>query len=192
MTGPAAPQPSRLPGRGSHRTAARLAAAQVLYEMEMAGAPADAVLADHLADRWREIPVEGDEDGTETGSARTIAPDRVHLGAVVRGAVERRADIDRMIEGALNKGWTVARLEALLRAILRCGTYEILALRDVPPRVVISEYVDVAKAFYAGSEPALVNGILDRLAHVLRAEAFEPTSGPGAAQGGGEGHNRTE
>ena len=172
MTAATTPVPAKKATRGSQRLAARLAAAQVLYEMDMAGAQADIVLADHLADRWRVAPE--DEDAEEGDAAEAVAPDRAHLGAVVRGAIERQVDIDRMIEGALNKGWTLLRLEALLRAILRCGTYELLALSDVPPKVVINEYVDVAKAFYAGSEPSLVNGILDRLAHLLRDETFVP------------------
>ena len=188
-TSAASPRPLPTAKRGSQRLAARLAAAQVLYEMELAGAPADAVLADHHAERWS--LADGDEAVAEQGE--TVAPDRAHLGAVVRGAVERQADIDRMIEGALNKGWTMARFEALLRAILRCGTYELLAMGDVPPKVVINEYVEVAKAFYAGAEPSLVNGILDRLAHVLRDEAFGPTSDgdTGPTQAGGDEHNGT-
>ena len=180
--------------RGGQRASARLAAAQILYEMEMTGATADAALADHLADRWRRLPEDVDQDGNAEAAETLAEPDRAHLGAVVRGAVARGADIDRMIEGALNRGWTLTRLEALLRAILRCGVYELLALGDVPPRVVINEYMDVAKAFYAGSEPALVNGILDRLARVLRPDAFAPASEGGAASppAGDDGDNRTQ
>lgn len=162
--------------RSSGRRAARLAAAQVLYELEVAGAAADAVLADHLANRWRQLPA--DDDGEQPLVVQT-PPDAVHLGAVVRGSIARRADLDGMIEGAMEHGWTMGRLEVLLRAILRCGAYELLAMKDVPAKVAITEYVEIAKDFYAGPEPALVNGVLDRLAHVLRPDAF-PASGPAA------------
>jgi N utilization substance protein B len=189
-TSAALPRLSLTVNRGSQRLAARLAAAQVLYEMEMAGAAADAVLADHHAERW---PLaEDDEMLKDKGDS--VAPDRAHLGFVVRGAMERQADIDRMIDSALNKGWTMERIEALMRAILRCGTYELLAMGEVPPKVVINEYVEVAKAFYAGTEPSLVNGILDRLAHILRAEAFAPLLDTDTEQveAGGNGDNRKQ
>ena len=75
------------------------------------------------------------------------------------------------------------RLETILRAILRAGAYELLGRCDVPPRVVISEYLDVAHAFFAGKEPGMVNGVLDRLARVLRRSDFE--SPPGPIVGGG-------
>jgi N utilization substance protein B len=178
MTAPTQPG-STATGR---RSAARMAAAQVLYEMEMAGAAADAVLADHLKERWtrpRPAPIGSDEvDVVLPGPV-----DPVFLGALVRGVGERREDVDRMIEGSLNRGWTVQRLEVLLRAILRVGVYELLAFSDIPARVVISEHVNVAKAFYAGSEPALVNGVLDRLAHVLREHEFDAPGAGGAGAG---------
>ncbi len=160
------------------RSAARMAAAQTLYEMEMAGASADAVLADHLKDRWGAAApaVQAAEEGSGKADVDTVLPgpaDPVFLGAIVRGVVQRRDDVDRMIDGSLNRGWTLQRLEVLLRAIMRSGAYELLAFSDIPARVIISEYVNVAKAFYAGSEPALVNGVLDRLAHVLREKEFE-------------------
>lgn len=164
------------------RSAARMAASQVLYEMEMAGASADAVLADHLKDRWTtRAPAVKGRPGEAAADADIILPgpaDPVFLGALVRGVVERREDVDRMIDGSLNRGWTMQRLEVLLRAIMRSGAYELLAFGDVPARVIISEYVNVAKAFYAGSEPALVNGVLDRLAHVLREHEFDTPGTP--------------
>jgi N utilization substance protein B len=155
------------------RSAARVAAAQVLYEMEMAGAPADTVLADHLKARWTAGAPKPQPDDADADIVLTGPVDPVFLGAIVRGVVQRREDVDRMIDGSLNRGWTLQRLEVLLRAIMRGGAYELLAFGDIPARVVISEYVNVAKAFYAGSEPALVNGVLDRLAHVLREHEFD-------------------
>ena len=160
------------------RSAARMAAAQVLYELEMAGASADAVLADQLKNRWTAglpaVPLTDDDTGKpDRDTVLPGPPDPVFLGAIVRGVVERREDVDRMIDGSLKRGWTLQRLEVLLRAIMRGGAYELLAFADIPARVIISEYVNVAKAFYAGSEPALVNGVLDHLAHVLREPEFE-------------------
>ena len=171
------------------RSAARMAAVQVLYEMEMAGAPADAVLADHLKDRWTTAappavkgqPGRGQPEGEDADADIVLPgpPDPVFLGTLVRGVVQRREDVDRMIDGSLNRGWTLQRLEVLLRAIMRAGAYELLAMGDIPARVIISEYVNVAKAFYAGSEPPLVNGVLDRLAHVLRETEFDaPRTAP--------------
>ena len=149
--------------RGRRRSAARLAAVQILYEMEMAGAPADTALREFLADRWT-------RDGADTGR---IEPDGEWLTALVRGVAERRGDVDGMIGESLSADWTLQRLEEVLKAVLRAGAYELLACGDVPPRVVITEYVDVAHAFFAGNEPALVNAVLDRLAHVLRPGQLE-------------------
>ena len=88
----------------------------------------------------------------------------------------RRGGVRRVAPGcgALVEGWTVERLETVLRAILRAGAYEILARPDIPPRVSISEYVEIAHAFFGGREPGLVNGVLDRLAQERRAGDLEP------------------
>ena len=145
------------------RSTARLAAVQVLYEMDLAGATADAALRDHLADRWS-------SRAGEEGGSRLSPPHRPLLIGLVNGVTERLAELDGMVDGALSRGWTTKRLEVLLRAILRCGAYELLAMGDVPAKVVINEYMDVATAFFSGGEPTLVNGVLDRLAHVTRAE----------------------
>lgn len=143
------------------RSTARLVAVQAIYEMEVAGASTDAVLREILGKRW--------QSATDIDTAdRMTEPDSVFLGQVVRGATERLEELDRAIGGALSEKWTVERLEVLLRCVLRAGTYELLARSDVPARVVISEYVDVAHAFFSGDEPGLVNGVLDRLARVLR------------------------
>lgn len=144
---------------GSKRRAARLAAVQALYEIAMTGAKADAVLMEFMAHRWRDS---AGEPMTE--------PDSGLFTRIVRGVLERAADLDSMIGGALEGGWTVERLELVLASILRAGVYELLACADVPAPVVITEYVDVAHAFFAGGEPSMVNGVLDRLARSLRPE----------------------
>ncbi len=158
----ASEEPRRKPGR---RTVARLAATQALYEMDLAGAGPDPVLQEFLGDRWRVVDAPNGEGLGE--------PDPVFLADLVRGATGRRAALDEMIGAALSQEWTVERLEALIRAILRLGAYELSVRSDVPARVVISEYVDVAGAFFLGSETTLVNGVLDRLARSLRPDEIE-------------------
>ncbi len=156
----------RPPGR--HRSAARLAAVQALYEMDMAGAAADPVLREFLLSRWTNTENGGDDiGGQETGGL--AEPDDELLFALVHGVGDRCAELDGLIAPALSAKWTLERLEAVLRAVLRAGTFELLVLTNVPPRVVISEYVDVAHAFFSGGEPGFVNSVLDHLARKLRA-----------------------
>lgn len=147
---------SKAPNKGqTDRRAARLAAVQALYQCDMNDPDPRQVVAEFVTHR-------ADELG-----------DRGLFGDVVNGVADRVEDIDRMISESLAEGWTIDRLETVLRAIMRAGAYELLAKPDVPPRVVINEYVEIAHAFFAGREPGMVNGVLDRLARVLRAESFE-------------------
>jgi N utilization substance protein B len=88
---------------------------------------------------------------------------------LVTGANARSGEIDLLIEGKLAKGWTLARLDKPMKAIIRVGTYELLARKDVPVAAVISEYVDVAHAFYDKRESGFVNGLLDGIAKEVRA-----------------------
>lgn len=155
--GPAAKNP-RKPAQAAKRSAARLAAVQALYQMDMTGVSADAVIVQFsdpdLRRQWAESSFAEFERGL--------------FSQIVRGVTSRRAELDRIIAAALTSDWTVERLEILLRRILEAGTYELTERTDVPPRVVITEYVDVAHAFYSGAEPGLVNGVLDKLAHTFR------------------------
>jgi N utilization substance protein B len=158
------------------RSAARLAAVQALYEMELAEVPPDPVLDDLIAGRWA-----GGPEDAAGGESRAVAPDPDLLRDVVLGVSARRERLDALVGPALAAGWTVARLETILLLILRAGVYELLERKDVPPPVVISEYVDVARAFFFGNEPGLVNAVLDRLARELRpAEMGGPADGPPA------------
>jgi len=144
------------------RTAARLAAVQALYEMEVADVAVDAVLLDNGG---RQLPsVDNGDNG------RFAEPDGEFLAELVRGVTARRDDIDHHLTAALTGRLAVDRLEILLRAILRAGTFELLAMPDVPAKVVITEYLELAHAFFAGKEPPLVNAVLDRLAARLRAQ----------------------
>lgn len=144
------------------RSAARLAAIQALYQIDVTGAGADDAIDEFLHYRGGAT--------TEGESPLEIAPDQ--FARLVRGATARRDEIDTLISGALATGWTLGRLERLLLAVLRAGTLELLADAGVPARVVIDEYVEVARAFFGRGEPGFVNGVLDRLAHDLRSSEF--------------------
>ncbi|WP_264479167.1 transcription antitermination factor NusB [Lichenihabitans sp. PAMC28606] len=93
---------------------------------------------------------------------------------ILQGVLDHQTAIDTMTDEALQAGWPLRRVEAVLRAILRCGTYELMRRGDVPARVVITEYADLAAAFFDREEVGLVNGVLDGLAHTLRSDEFEP------------------
>ncbi|HVA12367.1 MAG TPA: transcription antitermination factor NusB [Stellaceae bacterium] len=149
-------------GSGRPRTAARLEAVQALYQIDVTGAsPANVVI------EFTRHHLSGDAENEGFGTA-----DEALFADLVEGATARREDIDRGISAALTPDWPLARLEIILRAILRAGTYELLARPDVPARVIISEYLDIAHAFFAGKEPGLVNGVLDRLARSVRSEGL--------------------
>jgi len=148
------------------RSAARMAAVQSLYELDMVEGDADPVLRMFLEKRWT-VPLE-DEDGLEVGEAEFFDPDKSFLTEVVHGVRAQESELDEMLTGVLGKTWTVPRLEVLLRAIVRAGAYELLTHGKIPAKVIINEYMDVANAFYTGGEPKMVNGVLDKLAHVLR------------------------
>lgn len=149
------------------RSTARLAAVQALYQLDVSkadltGAAVDAVVTEFFLHRFSQ-----DANGDYLGDV-----DRDLFADIVRGTAFRQHDLDRLISGALTEDWPLARLEVVLRAILRAATYELWERDDVPPRVVINEYLEVAHAFFAGKEPGLVNGVLDRLARQLRAREF--------------------
>lgn len=145
----------------TRRSAARLAAVQALYSMEITG-----VTAEQAIDEFRQR--QADEP-----PARLAPPDGELVTFLVRGATAEGELLDEMIGRALSRDWTVDRLESVLRAILRAGAFELKARPQTPARVVITEFVDVAHAFYAGPEPKMVNAVLDKIARVLRADEFE-------------------
>ncbi len=154
---------------GNRRSAARLAAVQALYEMDLADAGPDAVLEEFLQKRWRQGWEDADPDDR---SDTMVAPDNTWLGELVHGVASQKEELDGLIGLALSGKWTVKRLEALLRVILRAGAFELKSKPNVPANVVISEYLDVAHAFFEDNETSLVNGVLDHLARELRAGEF--------------------
>jgi len=144
----------------AERSAARLAAVQALYQMDVSGKGVIDALAEFEA-FWIGREVEGISfKPAENEFFRDL------LGGVVR---EQRA-IDQKVDAALAAGWPLKRIEAVLRAILRAGAYELLFRKDVPARVAISEYVDIAHSFYSEDEPGLVNAVLDAIARELRGD----------------------
>jgi N utilization substance protein B len=144
------------------RSAARLGAVQALYQMDLAGTDVGEVLAQFSARTAGEAFEEG-----QCGEA-----DYKLLKEIVDGTVREQRTIDPMVEKSLDPKWPLVRLDATLRAILRAAVYEILFMENVPARVTISEYVDVAHAFFGEEEPRFVNGVLDRLARQRRPQEF--------------------
>jgi len=162
------------PKRASFRlSSARLAAVQALYEMDLSGAPTDLVLASFMESRWRTVTLR-DPDGKpeESPQAKLTDPDPEFLGAIVWGTCANLSRIDDIIQSHLSADWTVDRLHALLRAILRAGTFEILERTDVPARAVVTEYRDLAFAFVEEKEASFANGVIFRVACAFRPDEF--------------------
>jgi N utilization substance protein B len=158
----------KIPATTRPRTAARVGAVQALFQAEQGGESPEAVIDQFVRHRLGELPGSG---GYEDGRV----PDaHVKLfGRIVRMAVERQDELDGLLADALPAEWPLDRLDPVLRALLRAAGAE-LAMRDGPPvAVVINEYMDVAHGFFAGDEPKMANGLLDRLAHTLRPREFE-------------------
>jgi len=147
------------------RSSARTAAVQALYQMDLAGTDLNEVIDEFVNHK---LPVEDEEDD------ETVAePDPTFFAEILRGVVRRQRDVDPLIDQALATGWRLVRVDSILRATLRAGVFELLERPDVPARVVINEYINVAHSFFAEDEPKVVNGILDRLARKLRPAEFE-------------------
>jgi N utilization substance protein B len=139
------------------RHAARLGAVQALYQMEMSGNGAEEVAAEFAEHRFAELPA---------------TPDGEFFHAVVNGVPQHQVEIDRAIAASLSEKWKLERVDSILRAILRCGVFELIGRRDVPAKVVIDEYVAVSGAFFGGDEPGFVNAALDGIARRKRAPEF--------------------
>ena len=144
--------------RSRSRSAARLAAVQALYQQEMEGIPIARLLREFHEHRL----------GATIEEAQYVEAEQSFFDDVVTGVDARRIEIDDAIADKLAEGWSLDRLDRPMRAILRAGTYELLARKDVPVGSVISEYVDVAHAFYDKRESGFVNGLLDAIAKQAR------------------------
>ena len=149
--------------RSRSRSAARLAAVQALYQQEMEGIPIARLLREFHEHRL----------GATIEEAQYVEAEQSFFDDVVSGVDARRIEIDDAIADKLAEGWSLERLDRPMRAILRAGTYELLARKDVPVGSVISEYVDVARAFYDKRESGFVNGLLDAVAKEARSARAE-------------------
>ena len=146
-----------------NRSAARLAAVQALYQMDVTGKGLHEILAE-FETWWLGQEVEGDQyKPAEVDFFRNI----------VAGVVENQVAIDRTVDAILDNGWPLRRIEALMRAILRGGAYELMKRGDIPARVAIKEYVDVAGAFFDRDEAGMINAVLDALARKTRTSEFQ-------------------
>lgn len=148
--------------KANKRGAARLAAVQALYQMDLAGTGLNEILAE-FESHW----LGGEVEGVQYRPAETA-----YFRDIVAGVLREQSRLDPQIDAALARGWPLKRIETVLRAVLRAGAYELACRNDVPARVVTSEYVDVAGAFVDQEETGLVNAVLDQLAHQLRAAEF--------------------
>jgi transcription antitermination protein NusB len=148
--------------KANRRGAARLAAVQALYQMDIGGAGINDIFAE-FESHWLGGEVEGE---------KYLPAEAAFFRDVVAGVVRDQARLDPLIDDALSRGWPLKRIDAILRAVLRAGSYELEHRRDVPGRVVISEYVDVAHAFVEAEETGMVNAVLDQIARQFRGEEF--------------------
>ena len=144
--------------RGRARAAARLAAVQALYQHQMEATPQARLLDEFHQHRL----------GMEIDDDQYVQAETAFFDDVVGGVIARLDEIDGLIAGRLAEGWSMARLDKTMVQILRAGTYELLARADVPTGAVISEYLDVAHAFFDAREAKFVNGVLDALAKDVR------------------------
>jgi N utilization substance protein B len=150
------------PRKANRRGAARLAAVQALYQMDVAGTGLNDILAE-FESHWIGREVEGEQ---------YLPAEAAFFRDVVSGVLREQRVLDPLIDEALTKGWPLKRLDTILRAVLRAGGYELAHRSDVPARVIVSEYADIAAAFVDREEIGMVNAVLDQLGRRFRAAEF--------------------
>lgn len=160
----AQPRDPSAPRAANQRGAARLAAVQALYQMDVGRQ----TLEDTLS-QFSSIHI-----GREVEGEEYLPADADFFRQIVTGVIKSQLEIDPAVDTALVDTWPVGRIDATLRAILRAAAFELLRRRDIPSRVVITEYVDVAKAFYEDEAPKMVNAVLDQVAKTAGRDN-EPT-----------------
>jgi transcription antitermination protein NusB len=145
-------------GRGERRSAARLASVQALYQMDLTQKSLNEIFAE-FESHWMGQEIEGEQ----------YKPAEVSLfHDIVQGVLDHQRLIDPLVDDTLSVGWPLKRIETVMRAILRAGTFELQHMPDTPAKVVISEYVDMASAFYDKEEVNMVNAVLDRIFKQVR------------------------
>lgn len=155
--------------KANRRGAARLAAVQALYQMDVASKGLNEVYSE-FESHWIGREVEG---------SQYLPAEAAFFREIVSGVLDDQRRLDPLIDKTLTKGWPLKRIEALMRAVLRAGAYELDCKRDIPARVIISEYVDVAHAFVDRDETGMVNAVLQDMARQLRAAEFDRAAGQG-------------
>ncbi len=149
------------------RTLSRVAAVQALYQSEQAGQSAETVIDQFVRHRFGATPGHGGVDDGHLTEAQAPL-----FASIVRTATQQQDQLDEMVAKALPETWPMARIDPVLRALMRAGAAELWMTGGPPARVVINEYLDVAHGFFSGEEPRMANGVLDRLAHLLRPAEF--------------------
>ncbi|MCF3639508.1 transcription antitermination factor NusB [Rhizobium sp. TRM95111] len=144
----------------NQRGAARLAAVQALYQMDIGGTGVLEIVAEYEEHRL----------GRELDGDTYLKADAAWFRSIVSGVVREQRALDPLIGSALQDDWALSRLDSTVRAILRAGTFELVERKDVPIPVIVTEYVEIAKAFFEDDEPKLVNAVLDRIARQVRGE----------------------
>lgn len=150
--------------RARLRRSARLSAVQALYQMELTGQGAKAVVKQFRDHQF----------GYDDEPGDYIEADETFFEDLLTGIVDRQDEVDSQVAKLLKEGWKYSRLDSTVRAILRAGGYELIARSDVPTGVVINEYVDIAKAFFEGPEPGYINATLDAVAKSVRGGQTAP------------------
>jgi N utilization substance protein B len=167
MSEPASRKETPSEERARLRRTARLSAVQALYQMELTDTGAKAVV----------MQFRNHQFGFDDEPGDYIESDEDFFEGLLTGIVSRQDEVDSLAASVVKEGWKYSRLDATVRAILRAGGYELLARPDVPTGVVINEYVDIAKAFFEGPEPGLINATLDALARKARPEVSGDRAG---------------
>lgn len=153
------------------RSLARLGAVLALYQMDIAGTDLNIIIDDFINSRGPSAYEAGTKD-TENQDAMQIdlaTMDKDLFIDILRGLVANQKEIDSLIHDKLNNDWPMARIDTTLRAIFRAGGYEMLKRADIPPKVIINEYVEMSKAFFDSQETNMINGVLDGIAKDIRA-----------------------
>lgn len=157
-------RPSAAPRTANQRGAARLAAVQALYQMDVGRASLEDTLAQFNAFHL----------GREIEGEQYLPADADFFRQIVSGVTQHQLQVDPAVDRALDEGWPMGRVDATLRAILRAATFELLRRRDIPARVVIQEYLDVSRAFFEDDATGLVNAALDAIARQSGADLSKP------------------
>ena len=152
------------------RSAARMAAVQALYQMETAGTGVERIIDDFTRYWMRQDDNPNDSDPTPN----LQGADKTYFSTLVRGIVEAQDRIDPYLERQLADGWKLSRLDATVRAILRAGLFELIRLPETPVRVILDEYIEIARSFFEGEEVGFVNAVLDAAAQQARSDELVP------------------